>query len=153
MARDYMGIVVNIRRDGISGISRCVMLVLLHYSPDAQLIDFMSSGHSLLETGHFADLVVKCGQKEWKLHRAILCMGSKWFEKALTGDFMVSPDLYITRKLPSLNTSLSRRPGAMRSLSTKLIPNYSRGLSTTFTETRVRKIRGYMYEKRSMGPG
>ncbi|KAK0736633.1 BTB/POZ protein [Apiosordaria backusii] len=48
---------------------------------------FLSSDEKLLETGLFSDVVVKCGSKEWKLHKAILCTRSVWFEKALTGQF------------------------------------------------------------------
>ncbi|CAP65152.1 uncharacterized protein PODANS_5_7230 [Podospora anserina S mat+] len=48
---------------------------------------FLSSDEKLLETGLFSDVVVKCGDKEWKLHKAILCTRSVWFEKALTGQF------------------------------------------------------------------
>ncbi|KAI0011243.1 hypothetical protein F4779DRAFT_573948 [Xylariaceae sp. FL0662B] len=47
---------------------------------------------SLLETGEFSDAVVKCGQRSWKVHRAILCPRSKWFRAALAGHFRVSTE-------------------------------------------------------------
>jgi len=44
----------------------------------------------LLESGNFSDVTVSCADKTWKLHKAILCSRSTWFEKALTGNFSVT---------------------------------------------------------------
>ncbi|RYP18617.1 hypothetical protein DL765_003824 [Monosporascus sp. GIB2] len=45
-----------------------------------------SHDKALLESGLFSDVVVKCGEESWRLHRTILsrCV---WFHKALTGSF------------------------------------------------------------------
>lgn len=34
-------------------------------------------------------MTVKCGGREWKLHRCIICIESIYFEKALCGNFKV----------------------------------------------------------------
>ncbi|KAI1852278.1 hypothetical protein JX266_002456 [Neoarthrinium moseri] len=46
-----------------------------------------SSDQSLLESGNFADVTVKCGARTWNLHRAILCPRCPYFAKALSGNF------------------------------------------------------------------
>lgn len=42
---------------------------------------------TILGREEFSDCVVKCGNKEWKCHKVILCLRSRWFNKALTGKF------------------------------------------------------------------
>lgn len=44
----------------------------------------------LFESGRFADVLVTCGPRSWNLHKNILCTRSVWFEKALTGSYVVS---------------------------------------------------------------
>ncbi|KAH7033142.1 BTB/POZ protein [Microdochium trichocladiopsis] len=44
----------------------------------------------LLESGKDADAVVRCGEHTWNIHKSILCVRSKWFEKSLDGPFMES---------------------------------------------------------------
>ncbi|OQO00435.1 hypothetical protein B0A48_13784 [Cryoendolithus antarcticus] len=41
----------------------------------------------LLETGQFADLVIVCKEREWKVHKAIVCPQSMYFMRACTGGF------------------------------------------------------------------
>ncbi|KAJ4415923.1 hypothetical protein N0V82_007044 [Gnomoniopsis sp. IMI 355080] len=41
----------------------------------------------LLESGDFADATVVCGDRTWKVHRAVLASRSTWFKKALCGSF------------------------------------------------------------------
>lgn len=41
----------------------------------------------LLESGTLSDTQVRCGKRTWKVHKAILCVRSEWFKKALTGRF------------------------------------------------------------------
>ncbi|KAK3314183.1 BTB/POZ protein [Apodospora peruviana] len=48
---------------------------------------FRSADEQLLDSGLFADVVVKCGERTWKLHKNILCTRSKWFDAALNGNF------------------------------------------------------------------
>ena len=50
----------------------------------------MASNHNLLQTGKYSDLVIKCGAKEWNVHRSIVCEGSKFLATACDGPFMVS---------------------------------------------------------------
>ncbi|CAJ2500866.1 Uu.00g037190.m01.CDS01 [Anthostomella pinea] len=40
------------------------------------------SNEHLLEPGLFADVKVKCGDRTWNLHRAIICLRCPYFEKA-----------------------------------------------------------------------
>ncbi|KAH7033144.1 BTB/POZ protein [Microdochium trichocladiopsis] len=42
----------------------------------------------LLESGEFADAIVECDGKSWRVHKAIVCKRSEWFRKALNGHFM-----------------------------------------------------------------
>lgn len=49
----------------------------------------------LLESGTFSDTQIRCGKRIWKVHKAILCIRSEWFKKALTGQFMVSAYSYV----------------------------------------------------------
>ncbi|KAK4164670.1 BTB/POZ protein [Cladorrhinum sp. PSN259] len=48
---------------------------------------FLSADEQLFEKGDFSDVTVKCGDREWKLHRNILCTRSIWFNKCLNGRF------------------------------------------------------------------
>ncbi|KAK4209099.1 BTB/POZ protein [Rhypophila decipiens] len=48
---------------------------------------FLSSDERLLESGLFSDVMVKCGDTAWNLHKNILCSRSVWFNKALTGNY------------------------------------------------------------------
>lgn len=48
-----------------------------------------ASNLKLLETGNFADAELICGGKTFKIHKAVVCTRSVWFEKALTGGFAV----------------------------------------------------------------
>ncbi|POS69081.1 hypothetical protein DHEL01_v212527 [Diaporthe helianthi] len=57
---------------------------------------FTSSDLSLLETGHFSDVVLICGNHAWNLHRSIICKRCPWFEKALMGGFAGSETKKIT---------------------------------------------------------
>ena len=57
----------------------------------------MASNYKLLETGKYSDLVIRCGAKEWNVHRAIVCEGSKFFATACDGPFMVSGFRYSRR--------------------------------------------------------
>ena len=50
----------------------------------------MASNYKLLQTGKYSDLVIKCGAKEWNVHRSIVCEGSNFFAAACDGPFMVS---------------------------------------------------------------
>lgn len=50
----------------------------------------MASNFNLLQTGKYSDLVVKCGSKEWHVHRSIVCEGSKYFATVCDGAFLVN---------------------------------------------------------------
>lgn len=36
-----------------------------------------------------ADLTIKCGSQEWKVHKAIVCPQSEFLQKACSGEFKV----------------------------------------------------------------
>ncbi|KAK3712285.1 hypothetical protein LTR37_009147 [Vermiconidia calcicola] len=50
---------------------------------------FLESVKSMFETQEFSDLTIKCGHREWKLHKAIVCYRSTFFAKACSGGFIV----------------------------------------------------------------
>lgn len=43
----------------------------------------------LYETRYFSDLTIVCGDREWKMHRSVVCFQSEFFMKACTGEFLV----------------------------------------------------------------
>nr|OQO09832.1 hypothetical protein B0A51_17540 [Rachicladosporium sp. CCFEE 5018] len=47
----------------------------------------VTSHGELLSTGNFADFVIVCGEKEWKVHKAIICPQSEYFTKAFNGQY------------------------------------------------------------------
>ncbi|EEY21374.1 hypothetical protein D7B24_003995 [Verticillium nonalfalfae] len=46
---------------------------------------FMLSDHRLLTSGFFADCEIVLGCKTWKLHKSVICLRSKYFERAFMG--------------------------------------------------------------------
>lgn len=44
----------------------------------------------LFETGNFADATIVCGDRTWKVHKALLSSRCKWFERAFFGNLSVS---------------------------------------------------------------
>ena len=44
---------------------------------------------SLFDSGNFSDFVINCKTKTWKVHKAVLCTQSKFFESACHGSFIV----------------------------------------------------------------
>lgn len=44
----------------------------------------------LFETGSFADATIVCGERTWKVHKALLSSRCKWFERAFFGNLAVS---------------------------------------------------------------
>lgn len=47
-----------------------------------------------------SDTQIHCGKRIWKVHKAILCVRSEWFKKALTGPFKVSAYISIQHSKP-----------------------------------------------------
>lgn len=43
-----------------------------------------------LRLGQFSDFIIKCGSDEYKVHKAIICARSAFFEKACFRPFKVS---------------------------------------------------------------
>ena len=40
--------------------------------------------------GEASDLTIICGEREWKVHKLVLCLNSDVFKKMLQGEFKVS---------------------------------------------------------------
>ena len=45
---------------------------------------------TLLESGKYSDLTLKCGSRNWKVHKSVLCIQSDFFAKACDGNFKAS---------------------------------------------------------------
>lgn len=45
---------------------------------------------TLLESGKYSDLTLKCVSRNWKAHKSVLCIQSDFFAKACDGGFKVS---------------------------------------------------------------
>ena len=45
---------------------------------------------TLLESGKYSYLTLKCGNRNWKAHKSVLCIQSDFFAKACDGGFKVS---------------------------------------------------------------
>ncbi|KAI1390354.1 BTB/POZ protein [Hypoxylon trugodes] len=60
------------------------------------------SGANLLETSLFSDVTVNCGDRTWKLHKAITCSRCPYFNKAFNGHFKeaATGDLTIKEQIP-----------------------------------------------------
>lgn len=43
----------------------------------------------LLEDGSYSDFTIRCGDREWKVHKAIVCSQSDIFDTAINGKFRV----------------------------------------------------------------
>jgi hypothetical protein len=58
----------------------------------------MAAIHDALAALHgdekYADLTVTCGDHTFKLHRAVICPQSPFFEKACSGGFMVGLTIF-----------------------------------------------------------
>lgn len=54
----------------------------------------MAANLRLFQSGDFADLVVKCQDREWKVHRAIVCQHSRYFERMCKSGFRVRSSRY-----------------------------------------------------------
>ncbi|KAK4459453.1 hypothetical protein QBC42DRAFT_207970 [Cladorrhinum samala] len=51
------------------------------------LSSIYSALSSLLGSDKFSDMTIRCGNREFKAHRAVVCSQSAFFDKALTGGF------------------------------------------------------------------
>ena len=50
----------------------------------------MTSNYELFTTGKYSDFTVFCGNREFRLHRSIVCPRSSFFASALDSNFVVS---------------------------------------------------------------
>ena len=52
-----------------------------------------AKSHELLErlffTSKYSDLTISAGERQWKVHRAVVCLQSKFFAAACDGNFKV----------------------------------------------------------------
>lgn len=57
--------------------------------------------------GEASDLTIICGEREWKVHKLVLCLNSDVFKKMLQGDFKVSDNhLWIFAVTAALKAAL-----------------------------------------------
>lgn len=56
---------------------------------------------TLLDTGKYTDLKLVCGEMELKVHRAVVCTQSDFFDKACSSDFKVSREVLNSGIQPS----------------------------------------------------
>ncbi len=56
-----------------------------------------SSLSSLFLSAKFSDMTIRCGERDIKTHRAVVCPQSSFFDKAMTGGFMVSKDIILEK--------------------------------------------------------
>ena len=54
----------------------------------------MSYLKTLYESGKYSDLIISCGEKQFNVHRAIVCTQCPWIAAACDGNFMVGLVLY-----------------------------------------------------------
>lgn len=72
---------------------------------------------SLFEDSSSTDLVIKCGTKEYKVHRLIVTCHSKYFRKCVEGGFQACT--LITTQVPSqLTLCRKRNPASFSSRTT-----------------------------------
>ncbi|KAL2177482.1 uncharacterized protein P884DRAFT_269857 [Thermothelomyces heterothallicus CBS 202.75] len=57
---------------------------------DVRTTSLYSALSGLLTSGKFSDMIVRCGGREFKAHRAIVCPQSPFFDRAITGGFSES---------------------------------------------------------------
>ena len=55
----------------------------------------------LLMTGKYSDITIKCGCREWRSHRSIVCKRSTFFGAACDGSFVVRDGNTITLREPA----------------------------------------------------
>lgn len=58
-------------------------------SPDSVLV-LIHVISSLFNDSTYADLAVTCGDREWQVHKAIVCTRSSWFANAIKHETVVS---------------------------------------------------------------
>jgi hypothetical protein len=57
---------------------------------DLRVTSIYSSLSSLYKSERFTDITICCGGRRFKVHRAIVCPQCPFFDKAMSGAFMVS---------------------------------------------------------------
>lgn len=55
----------------------------------------IAANSSLLESGEYSDFIIRCGGKDFKVHKVIVCPQSSFFKAALAGGFKVSGEIYL----------------------------------------------------------
>lgn len=58
----------------------------------------MAGLNNVFNSSDYSDLTICCKEREWKVHRAIICPQSKFFAVACNGDFKVNstPAIFIS---------------------------------------------------------
>lgn len=50
----------------------------------------LASNEFLWTSQKYSDMTIRCGSKEYKVHRSVICPRSTFFAAACNGEFMVS---------------------------------------------------------------
>lgn len=103
---------------------------------DIQRSGLVTSLNHLFGSAKYSDLTIKCGADEFKLHRAIVCLRSKFFAAACDGQFQVDEsDVENRQQNELLQKKLVRLKGELaqmiRDESTSDFSSFSQALKST----------------------
>jgi hypothetical protein len=57
--------------------------------------DMLNANKELLQSSKYSDLTIICGNREFNIHRSIVCPRSRFFAAACDGEFLVSLELVL----------------------------------------------------------
>lgn len=108
----------------------------------------MAANRQLLETGEYSDLTVRCGVREWRVHRSIICKRSKFFATASDGGFKVSVMPSRRLSLPNSGRTWSQRKSVCRTTIRACSSVYSTTCTCLIMTTRYRLVRYESFSSR-----
>lgn len=60
------------------------------WEPDNRFLEIQRGHENLFKTSQYSDMVLKCGNDSYHLHRSIVCERAAFFARACGGQFKVS---------------------------------------------------------------